>query len=59
MNKELFPSMRNIVGFNKEERDYLKHLLWVQLLELSTSVADAARSEEKMVQSILDKIKDQ
>ena len=58
MNKGLFPSMKPVVGFNKEERDYLKELLWDKLIDLACSTMEVSRKEEAVAQGILDKLKD-
>ena len=59
MNKELFPSMKNVVGFGKEERDYLIDLLSIKLIDLAKLVTDGAIDEENLVNAILKKLRDQ
>jgi len=59
MNEKLFPSMKNIPSFDKEETAYLKRLLMSRLIELAREVTSGAIEEETVAQAILDKLKDQ
>ena len=59
MNEKLFPSMKNIPSFDKEEKDYLVELLSFKLIELAKLVTDEAIDEENLVNVILNKLREQ
>lgn len=59
MSKKLFPSMKDVVGFNKEEADYLIDLLSFKLIDLAKLVTDGAIDEENLVNAILSKLREQ